>query len=87
MAIANGAQHSLHYVAEATYGTTPTTPTWTPVPHTGTSLAMTKDAIESEVTLNNDRDYRQVRKLHIDTSNITDTIYIALEFEMNCKIL
>jgi len=48
MTIANGAQHSLHFVAESSYGTTPSTPTWTPMPHTGTTLALTKDAIESE---------------------------------------
>lgn len=64
MAIANGAQHSLHFVAEATYGTTPSTPTWTPLPHTGTNLALTKDAIESE-KLRGDRqveDYRHGNK-------------------------
>lgn len=64
MAIANGAQHSLHFVAESTYGTTPSTPTWTPLPHTGTNLALTKDAIESE-KLRGDRqveDYRHGNK-------------------------
>lgn len=48
MTIANGAQHSLHYVAESTYGTTPATPTWSPLPHTGTTLGVSKDGIESE---------------------------------------
>jgi|TARA_B100000963_G_scaffold350943_1_gene361858 hypothetical protein len=64
MAIANGAQHSLHYIAETTYGTTPSTPGFTPLPHTGTTLAVTKDAIESE-TLKGDRqvdDFRHGNK-------------------------
>jgi len=60
MAIANGAQHSLHYIAESTYGTTPATPTWTPLPHTGATLALTKDAIESE-KLRGDRQIEDFR--------------------------
>ena len=60
MAIANGAQHSLHYIAESTYGTTPATPTWTPLPHTGTTLALSKDGIESE-KLRGDRQVEDFR--------------------------
>ena len=60
MTIANGAQHSLHYVAETTYGTTPSTPSFKPLPHTGTSLGLTKDAIESE-KLRGDRQVEDFR--------------------------
>jgi len=60
MAIANGAQHSLHYIAESTYGTTHATPTWTPLPHNATTLALTKDAIESE-KLRGDRQIEDFR--------------------------
>ena len=60
MAIANGAQHSLHYIAESTYGTTPSTPTWTPLPHNATTLNLTKDAIESE-KLRGDRQIEDFR--------------------------
>ena len=60
MAIANGAQDSLHYIAESTYGTTPATPTWTPLPHNATTLALTKDAIESE-KLRGDRQIEDFR--------------------------
>jgi len=60
MAIANGAQHSLHYIAESTYGTTPSTPTWTPLPHNATTLNLTKDAIESE-KLRGDRQVEDFR--------------------------
>ena len=48
MTFANGAQHSLHYIAETTYGTTPSTPAFSPLPHTGTTLNVSKDAVESE---------------------------------------
>lgn len=47
MTIATGSRHTLHFVAESTWGTTPATPTWTPCPITGVSLGMTKDALES----------------------------------------
>ena len=60
MAIASGSQHSLFCIAEVTYGTTPSTPTMLPVPHTGTTLAITKDAIESE-KLRGDRHVEDLR--------------------------
>ena len=60
MTIANGAQHSLNYVAEVTYGTTPVDPTWLSCPHTGTTLAMSKDALESE-KLRGDRQIEDFR--------------------------
>lgn len=45
---ATGAEHRVGYVAEAEIGTTPTTPAFKVLPITGTSLGLTKDAIESE---------------------------------------
>lgn len=60
MAIANGAQHSLFYIAESTYGTTPSTPTLIPLPHTAVSLNMSKDGIESE-KLRGDRQVEDFR--------------------------
>lgn len=60
MTIANGAQHSLHYIAESSYGVTPATPAFTPLPHTGCSLALAKDALESE-KLRGDRMVEDVR--------------------------
>lgn len=47
MTLGTGSRHTLHTTPESTYGTTPTTPTWTPVPITGVSLGMTKDTLES----------------------------------------
>jgi hypothetical protein len=50
----------MYYVTEVTYGTTPTNPAWTPIRHKSTSLALTKDSVQSE-ELRSDRqvaDYR-----------------------------
>ena len=76
MTIANGAQHSLHYVAESTYGTTPSTPAWTPLPHTGTTLALTKDGIESEKL----RGDRQVEDFRHGNKSISGDITGELEY-------
>lgn len=83
MAIANGAQHSLHYVAEVTYGTTPATPTWTPIPHTGTTLNLTKDAIESEKL----RGDRQVEDFRHGNKTVGGDISSELEYEAFDDIL
>lgn len=56
MAIASGSSHSLYYVEETTRGTTPTTPVFKTFRHTGTTLALTKEAFES-----NERGGRQVK--------------------------
>lgn len=76
MTIANGAQHSLHYVAETTYGTTPSTPTWTPLPHTGTTLALTKDGIESEKL----RGDRQVEDFRHGNKSVSGDVTGELEY-------
>jgi hypothetical protein len=49
MTIATGSRHDLSYIVEVTYGTTPaSTPELTPIRHTGTTLGLSKDALESE---------------------------------------
>lgn len=48
MAFASGSEHSLYYVAEATAGTTPATPVFKTFRHTGATLALTKETIESQ---------------------------------------
>lgn len=60
MTIATGSKHTLHYVAESTYGTTPSAPTWTPMCITGVSIGMTRDTIESGC-LSADRQLKDVR--------------------------
>ena len=76
MTIANGAQHSLHYVAETTYGTTPSTPSFKPLPHTGTTLAITKDAVESEKL----RGDRQVEDFRHGNKTVGGDITAELEY-------
>ena len=60
MTIATGSKHSLHYVSESTYGTTPATPAFTPLCITGVSTGLTRDAIESGC-LSDDRQLKDVR--------------------------
>jgi hypothetical protein len=76
MSIANGAQHSIHYVPEVTYGTPPTTPAFKPFPHTGTNLAMTKDGLESEKL----RGDRQVEDFRHGNQSIGGDINAELEY-------
>lgn len=76
MTIANGAQHSLHYVAESTYGTTPATPAFLPLPHTGTTLAASKDPIESEKI----RGDRQVEDFRHGNKTIGGEVSAELEY-------
>lgn len=46
--MANGSRHSMRYVAEATYGVIPATPIFKPIRHTGTTLGLSKEALQSE---------------------------------------
>lgn len=59
-AISTAAKHTAHYVEESAYGTTPATPTWTPLPITADSINLTKDAIESQ-KLRADRQVEDLR--------------------------
>lgn len=74
--IATGAQHSLHMVAESTYGTTPTTPTWTPIPHTSCTLGVTKDSIVSSKL----RGDRQIEDLRHGNKSVGGDIGFDLEY-------
>jgi hypothetical protein len=76
MAIANGAQHSIHFVSEVTYGTTPAAPAFKPFPHTGTNLAMTKDGLESEKL----RGDRQVEDFRHGNQSISGDVTSELEY-------
>jgi hypothetical protein len=48
MSFASGSEHTLHYVAETVAGTTPATPAFRVLRNTGVTLALSKDAIQSE---------------------------------------
>jgi hypothetical protein len=58
--MANSAQHSLKYVAETQYGVTPTSPTFKELRQTGSTLALTKDALISDEQ-NSNRQIRSAR--------------------------
>lgn len=62
--MADSSRHALYAIAEVTYGTTPTTPAFKTLRHTGTNLALTKNTMQSE-ELRPDRqiqDYRHGTK-------------------------
>ena len=46
--MANGSRHSMRYVPESVYGQTPATPAFKPVRHTGTTLGLSKESLQSE---------------------------------------
>jgi len=54
--MANGSRHAMRLVAEATYGTTPDTPAFKAIRYTGTTLGLSKEALQSEEI----RDDRQI---------------------------
>ena len=76
MTISNGAQHSLHLVTESKYDTTPSSPTCTPILHTGTTLGITKDGIESEKL----RGDRQIEDFRHGNKSVSGEITSELEY-------
>lgn len=46
--MADGSRHNLSYIEEATRNVTPATPVFKPIRHTGTTLALSKDTVQSE---------------------------------------
>jgi len=57
---ASSSKHKSHYVLETAFGTTPDTPAWTGIRHTGLNPGLSKTAILS----NEIRDDRQIKCLH-----------------------
>lgn len=45
--MADGSRHSAYYIAEATYGVTPATPSMTKIRHTGCTIGLDKDTLSS----------------------------------------
>lgn len=46
--MANGSRHTMRYVAEVTPGVTPANPIWKRLRHTGTTLGLSKESLQSE---------------------------------------
>jgi hypothetical protein len=76
MTIATGSRHDMAYVAENTFGTTPTTPTFTPIRHTGTTIGLSKDAIESEEL----RQDRQIANYRHGNKSVAGDVNVELSY-------
>lgn len=77
MTIATGSRHDLSYIVESTFGTTPAaTPVLTPIRHTGTTLGLSKDAIESEEL----RQDRQVANFRHGNKSVGGDINFELSY-------
>tara|TARA_B110001450_G_scaffold247984_1_gene263635 strand:+ start:426 stop:1337 length:912 start_codon:yes stop_codon:yes gene_type:complete len=76
MTIATGSRHNLSYVLESTFGTTPTNPSFTPIRHTGTTLGLSKDSIESEEL----REDRQVAHYRHGNKSVTGDVNFELSY-------
>lgn len=60
MTIASGSRHEMNYIVESTFGTTPATPAFTPIRHTGSTLGLNKDSFQS-AELRSDRQIADFR--------------------------
>lgn len=74
--IAKGSSHTVHVVAESTYGTAPTTPTWTPIPITGSDPQHSRDAIRAGKL----RSDRQISDLRLGNNKISPVLKGELEY-------
>ncbi len=76
MTIATGARHDLTYVLESTYGTTPSTPALKAIRHTGTTLGLSKDSIESEEL----REDRQIAHYRHGNKSVAGDVNFELSY-------
>lgn len=74
MTIAAGSRHSMGYIAEVTYGTTPATPTFTYLRHKSTSLGLSKSSFQSEEL----RTDRQISDFRHGTKSVGGDIAVEL---------
>jgi hypothetical protein len=76
MTIATGSRHNMAYVVESTFGTTPSTPAFTPIRHTGTTIGLSKDSIESEEL----REDRQIANYRHGNKSVSGDINFELSY-------
>lgn len=72
----SGSQHSMSYVAETVYGTTPATPTMKALRQTGTTLGLSKSTLQSS----EQRDDRQVAAYKHGNSSVAGNLDFELTF-------
>lgn len=76
MAYASGSQRGASYVAETTYGVTPTSPTMLPIRNTGANLALTRNALEdAEINPN-----RQMKNMRSGNKQVSGDISFQLSY-------
>jgi hypothetical protein len=71
-----GSRHSAAYIAESTYGTTPSTPTFDNIRHTSASLGLSKTTLESGEL----RDDRQIAHLRHGNKSVAGDIGFELSY-------
>lgn len=76
MAFASGARHGLSYVAETTFGVTPSTPSMKEFRHTGTTLTLQKQMLESAEI----RSDRQIQDARHGNRNVAGNLSFELSF-------
>ena len=76
MTIATGSRHDMAYVVESTFGTTPSTPSFIPIRHTGTTIGLSKDSLESEEL----REDRQIAHYRHGNKNVGGDINFELSY-------
>ena len=81
--MADGSRHSMRFVLESTYGVTPATPVFDIVRHTGTTLGLSKEALQSEEI----RDDRQIAAFRHGARQVGGDISIELSYGSFDKIL
>ena len=75
-AAATGSRHSLRYIPEATFGTTPATPAMVALRHTSCSLVLSKDSFTS----NELRDDRQISDHRLGANKVAGDIGFELSY-------
>lgn len=81
--MADGSRHSMRLVEELLYGVTPNTPVFTPIRHTGTTLGLSKENLQS----NELRDDRQIADFRGGAYNVAGDISIELSYGSFDEIL
>lgn len=81
--MANGSRHSMRIVAESAYGTTPATPAFDIIRHTGTTLGLSKESLQSEEL----RDDRQIADFRHGAYQVGGDINIELSYGSFDKLL